>query len=196
VGSAAAALVGAVALGAYVLNDGDGDGGSGGGGSAGSASNEFEVTAPWRLVVRNENSPDGCDVTVTDEADQEQSFEDVYGTKFFQMQTSGTVEWEANISGCLVIQQPGSDERGLPLVWKCCQGDSPAFSANQTVSVEVLDFNGSTSCELDLNAVDDGNTIDFDTAETRDRPVVLETFGESSVYIVDPSCGIRITDGG
>ena len=175
---------------------GDGDGGSGGGGSAGSASNEFEVTAPWRLVVRNENSPDGCDVTVTDDADQEKSVKDVYGTKFFQMQTSGTVEWEANNPDCLVIQQPGSDERGLAFSWKCCQGDSPAFTANQTVSVEVLDFNGSPSCELVLNAVDDGSTIDFDTAETRDRSVVLETLGESSLYIVDTTCGIRITDGG
>ena len=197
-GAAAAALVvGAVTLGAQVLNDGN-EGAGGDGGPGGSASNELEVTAPWRLVVRAEKtaSASGCAVTVTNNSDESQSVEGVYGTKFFQMHTSGTVEWKANDPGCLVIQQPGSGETDLPFAWKCCQGDTPSFRTDSTVSVEVLNLNGNQSCELVLNAIDDGRTIDFGTAENLEEPVEIETFGESPVYIVDPICGIRIDDTG
>ena len=191
--AAAALLVGAVALGAQVLNDGnersDGD-------PNGSASNELEVTAPWRLVVREEDSARGCTVTVTDDSGESRRFEGVYGTKFFQMHTSGTIEWAANDPGCVVIQQPGSGETDLPFAWQCCQGDTPAFTTDSTVSVEVRNLNGNQSCELVLNAVDDGRTIDFDTTENLGEPIDLETFGESPVYLVDPICGIWVDDTG
>lgn len=167
--AAAALLVGAVALGAQVLNDGnersDGD-------PDGSASNELEATAPWRLVVREEDSARGCTVTVTDDSGESRRFEGVYGTKFFQMHTSGTIEWVANHPGCEVIQRPGSGETDLPFAWQCCQG-----------------------CELVLNAVNDGRILDFAT-ENLGEPVDLDTFGESPVYVEDPICGIWVDDTG
>ena len=190
--AAAALLVAAGALGGNLLNDEDDGGGSADGGSGGAASNELEVHAPWRLVVRGVGA--GCNVTVRDEDDVPQSFENIYDTKYFQMHTSGTVEWKASDPGCEVFQQPGADKQGLPIFWRCCQGDSPAFSAQQSVSVEVLDFNGSQGCDFDLRSVEDGRPIDGDTAESLNKPVVLDTYGVSPVYIADTTCGFRITD--
>jgi hypothetical protein len=192
-GVAAALLVAAGALGVNLFSDGDG--GSDQSSTAAATSGELEVKAPWRLVVRGDDVGDGCDVTVTDSADRRQIIEAVYGTKFFQMHSSGAVEWEASDPRCLVIQQPGADEHDFPVTWKCCQGDTPAFTASKSVSVEVLDLNGSSSCDLDLHAVKDGDVVSFTTVEAEDRPVVLETLGESPLYVSDPSCGIRLTDG-
>jgi hypothetical protein len=192
--TAAALLVAVGAVGANLLTGGNGGGsggGPGGGGSGGSAANELEVHAPWRLAVRGVGA--GCNVTVRDADDQSQTFENIYGTKYFQMHTSGTVEWKASEPGCEVFQQPGADEQGFPVAWKN-QGDSPAFSAKRRVSVEVLDFSGSHGCDFDLRSIEDGHLINTDSAESLKKPVLLDTFGVSPVYIADTTCEYRVTD--
>ncbi|WP_051218598.1 caspase family protein [Nocardioides insulae] len=196
--AAAVLLLSVGALGARLIDAGDGAGGGGtGDGSSGAtssagAANEFEVEAPWRLVVRA--TGDACEVTVTDEQGQSVSFSDLYGTKFFQMHFNGTVAWEATDPGCEVIQQPGADEQEAPISWRCCLGDSPAFVAAGTVSVEVLDFAGSVGCDVDLHAVEDGRVVSFVTVTEKETPTVIETYGVSPVYIGSTTCGYRISD--
>jgi hypothetical protein len=195
-GAAAAALLGlGGAIGASLLNGEDG-GRSSDGGSGTLGPRQFAVEAPWRLVVRNEDVGDGCTVTVTDEAGQSETNEDIWGTEYFQMHSSGTVEWEANDSGCEVLHQPTANEQQLPFVWKISQGDTPAFSASGAVTVDVLNFHGSDGCDLDLHAVEDGREVSLGTVTTKAKPAVLDTYGTSPVYIADTTCSFRITDGG
>ena len=84
----------------------------------------------------------------------------------------------------------------VPGPWGISQGDSPAFSASGAVTVDVLNFHGTDGCYLVLKAVEDGHEVDFGTVATKDRPEVLDTYGESPVYIADTTCSFRITDGG
>ena len=194
--AAAALLVLASALGANLLNDGNGGGSPDDGGSGTLAPRQFAVEAPWRLVVRGEDvAGDGCTVTVTDEAGQSQTVEGVYATEYFQMHSSGTVEWEANHAGCQVFQEPTANEQQLPFVWRISQGDTPAFSASGAVTVDVLSFHGNDGCDLDLHAVQDGRQVSLGTVATKAKPAVLDTYGASPVYIADTTCSFRITDG-
>ena len=142
---------------------------------------QLSVEAPWRLVVRGVG--DGCTVTVTDDAGLSQPVEDVYGTEYFQMHSSGTVEWEASHADCEVFQQPTANEQPPDFVWRISQGDTPAFRASGAVTVDVLDFHGSDGCDLELRAVEDGRLISLGTVATKAKPAVLDTYGESPVYI-------------
>ncbi|MFC7724212.1 caspase domain-containing protein [Nocardioides sp. GCM10028917] len=193
-GAAAAALIVlAGALGVRLL-DGDAGGGPEDGGVSGP--HQLTVEAPWRLVVRGQDVADeGCRVTVTDEAGQSQTVEGVYATEYFQMHSSGTVEWEANHADCEVLQQPTANEQRLPFVWRISQGDTPAFSAGDAVTVDVLNFHGTDGCELELHAIEDGRAISFATVPTDGEPTVLETYGASPTYVADTTCSFRITAG-
>jgi Caspase domain len=199
VGAAAAVLVaGAAAIGAWALNDGDDDDGGGGGGGDGSSANQLEVTAPWRLIVRDKsNSGGGCDVTVTDdEGNQAVNLEGLYGDNSFQMQTTGRVTWDTNDPGCLVFQQPGAGDVAVPFASPCCQGDTDGFAAGDQVVVEIVDWNGNSSCEIVLSAISDGRPLDFGTLEEGAETLILETFGASPVYVADHNCGLRISSPG
>jgi hypothetical protein len=194
IAAAGALLVLAGALGARQLNGGDGGGSPEDRGVSGP--HEFIVEAPWRLVVRGEDvGGEGCTVTVTDAGGQSQTAENVYATEYFQMHSTGTVKLDANHPDCQVIQQPTANEQRLPLVWRISQGDTPAFSADGAVTVDVLNFHGTDGCELELHAVEDGRLVSLGTVPTKARPAVLDTYGASPVYIADTTCSFRVTDG-
>lgn len=193
--AAAALLVLAGVLGASLLNGGDGGGSPEDGASGMPGPNQLAVEAPWRLVVRSEVA-EGCTVTVTDEAGLSQTVGDVWGTQYFQMHSSGTVEWEASHPDCQVFQQPTANEQPPDFVWRISQGDTPAFRASGAVTVDVLDFHGSDRCDLELHAVEDGRVISLETVATKAKPAVLDTYGASPVYIARTTCSFRITDGG
>src|SRR5829696_2112441 len=74
------------------------------------ASNEITAAAAWRLVISDEieAGDKSCAVTVTNaDTGEQKKFENVWGTMAFQMQTAGTFRWEANDSGCHVVQHSG-----------------------------------------------------------------------------------------
>ncbi|MET0523952.1 MAG: caspase family protein, partial [Nocardioides sp.] len=193
-GAVAALVALAGALGARQLYAGDGGGNPEDGAAPGP--NQLVVEAPWRLVVRGEEvSGEGCTVTVTDEEGQSQTVEYIYATEYYQMHSSGTVEWEANHPDCEVLHQPTANEQQLPLVWRISQGDTPAFSASEAVTVDVISFHGSDGCDLELHAVEDGRPISFATVPSKAEPGVLDTYGESPTYIADTTCSVRISDG-
>ena len=81
-------------------------------------------------------------------------FDDVWGTKTFQMQTAGTFRWESNDSGCLAVQHSGSGKAVLPFSQKAYTGDTDVFAAPKApgkVAVQVLAFNGYGECDFELH---------------------------------------------
>ena len=170
--------------------------GSGESSSTSEASGTFDVSAPWRLIVRDNlgASDVGCAVTITDGAGTQTAFDGIYGDKMFHMHSGGSVHWEASDPGCEVIRQPGAGTVALPFTSApCCHGDTDAFHPGDQVSVEVVDFSGSPNCLVNLNAIEDGRTLDFKTFEEGDGPVILDTFGVTPVYVANPDCRLRFS---
>ena len=164
------------------------------------ASNEITAAAAWRLVISNkiEAGNNGCIVTVTntDTGDQK-VFENVWGTKTFQMQTAGKFRWEANDSGCLVVQHSGSGKAVLPFSQKAYTGDTDVFAAPKApgkVAVQVLAFNSYGECEFELHDAADGQLVDLGTVPQGKGPLRLEPNGRSQVYLADfAGCDVRVS---
>jgi hypothetical protein len=194
--AAAAALVLAAAGTAatlLILNRGDSPAGR-------PASNEITAAAAWRLVISNkiEAGNNGCTVTVTntDTGDQK-LFENVWGTKTFQMQTVGKFRWEANDSGCLVVKHSGSGKAGLPFVQKADTGDTDVFAAPKAggeVDVQVLAFHSYGECGFELHDAADGQVVDLGTVPQGQGPLGLRPNGRSQVYLADfAGCDVRVS---
>ena len=161
------------------------------------ASNEITAAAAWRLVISNKIYT-GCTVTVTntDTGDQK-VFENVWGTKTFQMQTAGTFRWEANDPGCLVVQRSGSVKAVLPFSQKAGTGDTDVFAAPKApgkVAVQVLAFNSYGRCDFELHDAADGQLVDLGTVPQGKGPLRLEPNGRSQVYLADfAGCDVRVS---
>src|SRR5215207_8919562 len=164
------------------------------------ASNEITAAAAWRLVISNkiEAGNIGCTVTVTntDTGDQK-VFENIWGTKTFQMQTAGKFRWEANDSGCLVVQHSGSGKAVLPFSQKADTGDTDVFAAPKApgkVAVQVLAFNSYGECDFELHDAADGQLVDLGTVPQGKGPLRLEPNGRSQVYLADfAGCDVRVS---
>jgi TIR domain len=164
------------------------------------ASNEITAAAAWRLVISNkiEAGNNGCTVTVTntDTGDQK-VFENIWGTKTFQMQTAGKFRWEANDSGCLVVQHSGSGKAVLPFSQKADTGDTDVFAAPKApgkVAVQVLAFNSYGECDFEMHDAADGQLVDLGTVPQGKGPLRLEPNGRSQVYLADfAGCDVRVS---
>jgi hypothetical protein len=162
------------------------------------ASNEITAAAAWRLVISNKIGANGCIVTVTntDTGDQK-VFENIWGTKTFQMQTAGKFRWEANDSGCLVVQHSGSGKAVLPFSQKADTGDTDVFAAPKApgkVAVQVLAFNSYGECDFELHDAADGQLVDLGTVPQGKGPLRLEPNGRSQVYLADfAGCDVRVS---
>jgi hypothetical protein len=156
----------------------------------------FTAASPWRLVIsdRIQGNDAGCTVTVTNTGTGEKNILNNYGTKSYQVQASGNFRWEANDSGCLVIQRPGPGKAVLPFVQEHGTGDTDAFHAPGRVAVEVKDFNGGSTCDLVLRDAADGRPVDFGTAHPN-GPLLLDPNGRSQVYLADLACSVRVSAG-
>jgi hypothetical protein len=159
-----------------------------------------DAPAGWRLVISNkiEAGNIGCTVTVTDiDTGNQKVFEDVWGTKTFQMQTAGKVRWKANDSGCLVVQHSGSGKAVLPFSQKAGTGDTDVFEAPEApgkVAVQVLAFNGYGECEFYLHDAADGQLVDLGTVPQGTGTLRLDPNGRSQVYLADfAGCDIRVS---
>ena len=140
----------------------------------------------------------GCDVTLTDtDTGLEELFEDVWGTKSFQMQSTGTFRWEANDPRCRVVQRPGSGKAVLPFSWKAGTGDTDVFAAPKApgkVAVQVTAFNGYSKCDFELNDATDGQLVSLGTVPQGEGPLLLDPNGRSEVYLADfAGCDVRVS---
>jgi hypothetical protein len=163
------------------------------------AGNEITAAAAWRLVISNKvKGSNGCTVTVTNtDTGDERPFENVWGTKTFQMQTEGTFRWVANDPGCLVVQRSGSGKAVLPFSQKAGTGDTDVFAAPKApgrVAVQVLAFNSYGQCAFELHDAADGQLLDLGTVPQGEGPLRLEPNGRSEVYLADfAGCDVRVS---
>ena len=158
------------------------------------ADNEFKATAPWRLVIRNNNY---CTVTV-----RSRESDDVWTNRYttgkdmsFQMHQSGTFRWESTTPECRVVHLPGAGELGLPAVVIGGRGDTDAFPAAGSVKVEVKDYYDTPGCIFELHDSESGDTVDAANLSKSQPSVVLQTEGRSKVYLANGHCTVRISTG-
>jgi TIR domain len=167
----------------------------------GPPSRHFTAASPWRLVVHNKivGTNNGCTVTVTNiDTKVPKSLTNIYGTKQFQFQDTGSFRWEANNPGCLVIQQADPGEAVLPFAQRCC-GDTDAFTAPNAPSkivVQIRDFNGNTRCDVLLRDAADGRELDFGSVRQGGGSLSLDPRGRSQVYLANLVCGIWVSADG
>lgn len=163
----------------------------------GTWSGEFTAVSPWRLGIVDEtdrvNNP-GCTVEVTNTDTDESVFRrmGLYGDKSFQMQQTGTFEWEVNDPGCRVFQRSGAGNAVLPFAWPGGLGDTDAFEAQGEIAVEVVDSN--SGCDLFLLDATNGQVVAFVRAVTEgDDPALLDPQESTQVYLEEVQCGIQVS---
>jgi Caspase domain len=192
--TAAAVVLAAAGIVAAVLIPQGGDSG----GEDHPTSGVFTATAPWRLAIRNDSSAEGCTVSVTKtDTGEKKIYDNIHGEKSFQMQLTGTLRWEANDSGCLVVQRTGPGKATLPYSLSEYSGDSDAFAAPKTpgkVTVTVREFQ-SSQCNLVLRDARDGRNLDFGSVARDGNRAVLDPNGRSLVYLAATDCLVTITAG-
>ena len=147
IGAVLAALLGIYLIIQLVLDEPSNNG------AQSSASNEFTESAPWRLVVRNDGSSNGCTLTLVNR-DTNETWSNgypVYDTASFLIPQAGTFRWSAE-SGCTVISRPGAGSLTLPAVVDGV-GTSDALEPPATITVTMKDFHGNARCDLELRDV-------------------------------------------
>jgi hypothetical protein len=156
------------------------------------AANEFRATSPWRLVIRNNNY---CTVTLRSRESGE-----VWTNRYnagwdlsFQVRESGIFQWESSTPDCLVAPRPGAGELTLPAVVAGTRGDTDAFRAPTSVTVEVEDFNDNEKCDFWLIDSTSGDPVDIGNVTKTEPKVVLQTEGRSMVYLANGYCTVRIS---
>lgn len=159
---------------------------------------EFTATSPWRLVIRdNASGADaGCEVTVTNVQSGEQvaAAKGIYQSMSFQLHETGSFRWKANDPACQVFVNPGSGQTALPFVHDA-GGDTDAFDAEGSVAVDVVNFGGNPECKFVLHDAADGRQLDVDSVRPGGGTLLLDPGGHSHVYLTNPYCGARVSDG-
>jgi hypothetical protein len=157
------------------------------------ASNEFQHDGPWRLVVRNDGSSDGCTVTLTNR-DTNETWSNgypVHETASFVIPQAGTFRWSAE-SACTVLSRPGPGNLTLPAVVDGL-GTSDAFKPPEMITVRVKDFHGNQRCALELRDVVGGTVVDIGELNQQTDSVTLQPQGRPLVFLVNDACAVQIS---
>lgn len=167
--------------------------------SSGSAtSGVLTERAPWRLQVDGSDVGGGCRV-VLKSGDGRTVFDrdELYGLDSFQLQVPGTFHWTASDAACLVFAHPGAGNDPIPgTLFQCCHGDTNAFETKQSVMAEVVDFQGSDNCTLEIRDAARGNVLDVRQVEKGGSHTGrLVTPGAAKAYLVDLGCDVRLSAG-
>lgn len=160
-----------------------------------SASNEFMAEAPWRLVVRNDGSSNGCTVALVNR-DTNETWSNgypVYETASFLIPQAGTFRWSAE-SGCTVVSRAGPGSLTLPAVVDGV-GTSDAFEPPATITVTIKDFHGNARCALELRDVAAGTVVDIGELNEQKDSVTLQPQGRPLVYLVNDACAVQVSPG-
>jgi hypothetical protein len=158
-----------------------------------SASNQFKEAAPWRLVVRNDGSSNGCTVTLVN-PDTNETWSNgyaVHDTASFLIPQAGTFQWSVE-SGCTVLSRPGPGSLTLPAVVDGV-GTSDAFKPPATITVR--DFHGNARCDLELRGVATGTVVDIGELNEQKNSATLQPQGRPLVYLVNDACGVQVAAG-
>jgi len=159
------------------------------------ASNELKEEAPWRLVVRNDGSSNGCTLTLVNR-DTNETWSNgypVHDTASFLIPQAGTFRWSAE-SGCTVVSRAGPGNLTLPAVVDGV-GTSDAFKPPATITVTIKDFHGNARCDLELRDVATGTVVDIGELNEQKDSVTLDPQGRPLVYLVNDACGVQVSPG-
>jgi hypothetical protein len=164
-------------------------------GAQSSASNEFKEEAPWRLVVRNDGSSNGCTLTLINRDTNEtwSNSYPVHDTASFLIPQAGTFRWSAE-AGCTVVSRPGPGSLTLPAVVDGV-GTSDAFRPPAMITVKIKDFHGNARCDLELRDVAGGTIVDIGELNKQKDSVTLQPQGRPLVYLVNDACGVQVSPG-
>ena len=168
--------------------------------STGGTSGTITASAPWRVVIRDNigGNDVGCNVTVTNtDSGEQRVWQSLYGPfRSYQMHDSGTFRFDVNDPGCLVVKHGGAGAVTVPFASQPGIGDTDAFRTKGSVEVKVLNFAGSSSCDLELHAVQGGRLLDFGTVDEGGGPLTLDPQNEALVYLATSSCGVQVSTPG
>ena len=192
------------AIAALVILQG-GSNGNSGGQSSSAVTGSHTASGPWRLNIKDDiqgSSDIGCSVTLTQGPSGTPvplpgSPDSLYGTWMFQISKSGQFRWRVSDTGCLVTAQDGSGGSTLPFARDAgLGGDTDAFVPGRRVAVRVQDYNGGSSCDLQLRNPADGQLLAFGTATKGSKDtVLLGAFGKPKAYLQANGCGIVVRPG-
>ena len=160
-----------------------------------SATNEFKEEAPWRLVIRNDDSSDGCTLTLVN-SDTRETWTNPYAvhdTASFLIPQGGTFRWSVE-SGCTVVSRPGPGSLTLPAVVDGV-GTSDAFEPPAVITVSVKDFHGNQRCALELRDVVAGTVVDIGELNKQQDSVTLQPQGRKLVYLINDACAVQVSPG-
>jgi hypothetical protein len=160
-----------------------------------SASNEFTEEAPWRLVVRDDSSSDGCTLTLVNRDTNETWSNEypVYDTASFLIPQAGTFRWSVE-SGCTVVSRPGPGSLTLPAIVDGV-GTSDAFKPPAMITVTIKDFHGNARCALQLRDAATGTVVDIGELNEQQDSVTLQPEGRPLVYLVNDACAVQVSPG-
>jgi hypothetical protein len=162
-------------------------------GAQSSATNEFKAEAPWRLVIRNDGSSNGCTISLVNN-DTRETWSNPYAvhdTASFLITQGGTFRWVVEPS-CTVVSRPGPGSLTLPAVVDGA-GTSDAFQPPPVVTIKVKDFHGNQRCALELRDVATGTVVDIGELNKQQDSVTLQPQGRPLVYLVNDLCTVQIS---
>jgi hypothetical protein len=164
-------------------------------GAQSSPSNEFKEEAPWRLVVRNDGSSDGCTLTLVNRTRMRpgQTATPCTTPASFLIPQAGTFRWSAK-SGCTVVGRAGPGSLTLPAVVDGV-GTSEAFKPPARITVTMKDFHGNARCALELRDVATGTVVDIGELNRQKDSVTPQPQGRPLVYLVNDACGVQVSPG-
>lgn len=171
---------------------------NGGTTSTGTTSGSHTSEGPWRVEIHDQISGNdqGCRFTLKQNGTDTRVFRDaLYGVHSFQIPQAGTFRWTVSDPACIVVTRPGPGDAKLPAAFPAYLGDTDAFRAASSVTVEVQDWQGGEVCLLKLRDPKDTNpssALDIRTATKAQPSVVLDPGGRDSVYLADLPCGVRV----
>jgi hypothetical protein len=169
--------------------------------------NFVRTTVLWRLRIEDFNYGPGCSITVTNDNTGSQILhkDSLFGLSYFQMYQKGSFRWQVpNTAGCPASAEPGpGPEPGayplhtLPFTWSQLGslGDTPAFRAPpHRVAVHVIQYHGTSTCDFSLKDVNDGQSLETETATQGKHDTVKLDPGQSkTVYLETVGCEFRVS---
>jgi hypothetical protein len=191
IAAVAAGVIAAVAAALLLLPSSN----SGGGGPATPGSGSYTATAPWRIRIDGTAYGNGCSITLknTTSGDPIPLPGNEYSVAQYQINQTGSFQWQSSDRQCLITPFAGSGTAVLPFTWEK-NGDTDTFTAPaRGVVVEVKDPKGGSNCTLRLFDPANGQELDVNKWSTGMGPVTLNPNGRTHLYIFDDGCVIGVS---
>jgi hypothetical protein len=152
------------------------------------------VAGPGRYVMTTAYG-NGCSITLknTTSGDPIPLPGNEYSVAQYQINQTGSFQWQSSDRQCLITPFAGSGTAVLPFTWEQ-NGDTDTFTAPaRGVVVEVKDPKGGSNCTLRLFDPANRQELDVNKWSTGMGPVTLNPNGRTHLYIFDDGCVIGVS---